>query len=294
MGPGVGKFLFRIRQAHIAERYGPLIAKKAFGAVKLDIVLRSIALLPEHAGKRAAGFVLWSWRFEHLHDLAREPPSELLPGRTDRATRHLKRKWVGEQLEKLEDLKLVKIKQRPGDRPELLVRRDDGRGGPFDDPGASGGFDDDRYVTIRGSLIASGTFASWNAPEVAAYLAAIYAETHNDRGVGRPIKTDGTGTWWRQLAWFSDTNMFPSFRDPLTFSKSLLEDGLAAHQRAGLITVSKIDHNPITNRLFETKRNYYRNRFDKFDSEVKRVSPSNYDAATADSPPNGSAANPNA
>lgn len=276
LGPGTGKFLFRIRQTHVAEHYAPLIARKAYGAVKLDLVLRAIALLPEHAGAREPGFVLWNWRYEHLHDLCKlQPAHRASSSRSDRATRHLKRKWVMNQMAKLVDLKLVHLEARGGDRPKIIVLRDDGSSDPFDDPGERGGYDD-RYVTIRGSVIATGTLARWTASELAAYLAAIYAEYHQERGGGRAVTSDGTGRWWRQLAWFNNRNWHPLGRALLPFSKSLLEDGFNALARDALISREKIQRDPRNHEKFETPRVLYHNRFSTLDAQARRVKPDRF------------------
>lgn len=277
LGPGTGKFLFRIRQTHVAAHYAPLIARKAYGAVKLDLVLRAIALLPEHAGAREPGFVLWDWHYEHLHDLCKQAPQRRqTAGRDDRATRHLKRKWVMNQMAKLVELKLVRLEPRNGDRPTIVVLRDDGSRDRFDDPGEQGGSGDDRYVTIRGSVIATGALARWKAPELAAYLAAIYAEYHQERGGDRAVKSDGTGMWWRQLAWFNNPNWHPLGRALLPFSKSLLEDGFNALAQEGLITRQKIQRDPRNHEKFENDRVQYHNHFDTLDAQVRRVAPSRF------------------
>ena len=271
-GPGVGKFLFRIRQTHIAEHYGELITAKAIGAVKLDLVLRDIALQPEHAGARPAGFVLWNWNYEHLHDLAKTAPQARSSSRrSDRQARHLKRKWISNQMGKLADLHLVKLKYRDGARPEIIMLSDLGRL-PLDDPGAGSdweqNWDRDRYVTIRGGVIASRTLAKWGAPEVAAYLAALHAEFYNERGAGRPPKSDGESSWWRQLAWFNNGDWQPTDRVLLPFSTTLLEEGLRAHVAAGLITKKQIIRNPLTKQKLSQRRMLYHDHFNKLDQRA--------------------------
>jgi hypothetical protein len=281
IGPGTGKFLTRIRHVHIARHYAPLIAAKSYRAVKLDIVLRIIALSPEHAHARAPGYVLWDWHYEHLHDLVKGAPERRAQAsRSDRESRHLKRKWIADQLSKLQSLSLVEVTPRPGSRSQLVMLRDDGTGSPFDDPGEAGGRDDDRYVTIRGSLAASGVLASWNAPELAAFLAALYAESLNERGAGRAPGADGTKSWWRQLAWFSDEHQHPLGRVTLPFSKSLLEDGLRAHRDSGLITTTTLAAHPTSHKPFNSPRVHYHDHFDhfdRFDPNVKRVAPEIYE-----------------
>lgn len=268
-GPGAGKFLFRVRQTHIADRYAPLIAQKGFGAVKLDLLLRAIALLPTDAGAREPGYVLRHWSYEHLHDLVRNgPASRTDRDLTDQQRRHIKRKWIDNQIRKLVALELLRVEPVPGRRPRLIVLRDDGSRKQFDDPGLSR----DRYVTVRGSLITSGTFAGWRAPEVAAFLAALYAEFYTPRDEDRPLSADGTGRWWRQLAWFNNPNWFPRERPLLPFSKSLLENGLSTLEAEQLIRRTKITNDPRTNERFPTPRNLYRNRFATLDRNVRRAS----------------------
>jgi hypothetical protein len=272
-GPGEGKALFRVRQSHVAAHYGPLIARKAYAAVKLDLVLRAIALLPKDAGKREVGFVLRDWSYEELHDLAKGTPAlRLADERRETTTRHLKRKWVGNQMNKLIAEKLVRLEPHKG-RPTIIVLRDDGSGLPFDDPGAAGGRGDDRYLTIRGSVIASGRLATWKAPQLAAYFAAIYAEYHQDRGEGRSFSSNGTGSWWRQLAWFNNPEWYPKKRILLPFSKSLLEDGFNALAAEGLIARTNIARDPLSNKKLDSVRVLYTNRFAQLDDNLTRSQP---------------------
>jgi hypothetical protein len=126
-------------------------------------------------------------------------------------------------------------------------------------------------------VIASRTLAKWGAPEVAAYLAALYAEFYVDRGADRPLTADGTGRWWRQLAWFNNGDWFPQDRVLLPFSKSLLENGFNSLDDAGLITRRKIARDPRTGVKFETSRVEYRNQFQKLDQRVALVDPDAYE-----------------
>ncbi len=175
----VGKRQFRLREAHVAEHLIPLITSHAVGAAKLDIVLRGVALQSAHAKSRQVGLVLPLYSWEELHDLAREPlglgdaPPDVEP--SSKVVRQ-KRKWVGQQLGRLEEMKLLSRDERPGKRPKLVVLRDDGSGEPLDDPDGTEG---KTYVTILGAVIASGKLAKWGAPGVSAYLAAMAAERHD-------------------------------------------------------------------------------------------------------------------
>lgn len=286
-GPGTGKFLFRIRQAHVAEHYAPLIARKAIGAVKLDLALRTIALDAAFAGdRRAVGMVLPIYTYESLHDLAKRfPDPRDGQRRLDRQSRHLKRKWVGEQLGKLADLGLVRVEPRQGRRPAITVLSDRGNQ-VLDDPGNVADWrtasPSDRYITIRGGIVASRALARWSAAEVAAYLAAIHAEFYNERGGGRPPAPPGEGTWWRQLRWFNDPAMEPTDRVLLPFSTTMLEQGLRAHVDAGLITKRPILHNPANQRRLSQQRVLYHDHFDKLDRNRTRLPAEAFAAALAE------------
>jgi len=274
-GPGTGKYLFRIRQAHVAEHYAPLIAQKAIGAVKLDLVLRTIALDEAFAGRRRPiGMVLPIYTYESLHDLAKElPQPRNAQRRLDRQARHLKRKWVADQLGKLADLGLVRVTPQPGRRSKIIVLSDRG-GGRLDDPGAVADWraaaPGDRYITIRGGIVASRALSRWSAAEVAAYLAAVHAEFYNERGANRP-PVPGEGTWWRQLRWFNDASMEPTDRVLLPFSTTLLEQGLQAHVAAGLITKRAIIRSPTSNRRISQQRVLYDDHFGKLDRGQREV-----------------------
>lgn len=268
-GPRIwGKHLFRVRESHVRDHLGALLEQRAVGAARLDLVLRGLALNPAHSGRRPRpGVVLPQHGYESLHDLAREPtryePDVVrLESSDDPEVRRLKRKWVGEQLVRLEKLHLVERRERPGRRPELIVLRDDGSGDPFDDPDGTPG---NSYVTVLGGVIASGAMAEWKAPELAAYLAAMIAERYERerrRRLGLEAGPVGGGEWFRPLSWFSDSSMRNPTDVTVPFSLSTLERGFAIHRKNGLIVVDKRRRIPGTGRRFKTgERNLYRNRF---------------------------------
>lgn len=264
-----GKHLFRVRERHLAEHLVSLIASHAVGAAKLDLVLRCMALLPRDAGNRKHGLVLPRCSWELLHDLARgnEGLGAASPGvdaDPTRAVSKLKRKWVGQQLVRLEDRKLLKRESRPGKRPTLIVLRDDGSGEPFDDPDGSHG---NTYITILGAVIASRTMANWGAPELAAYLAAMVAERH---ATSEP-KQPGTGEWFRSLAWFADPAGFygPDSRVRVKFSEPTLERGIKKLEGAGLMSHRRILTFPGTNRRLSGPRNLYANNFASLRAKVE-------------------------
>ncbi len=262
-GRGVtGKSRFRIRQLHIAQHLAPLIAAKALGAVKLDLVLRGVALPPGYEGRREIGFVLPTYAYEDLHDLVRAPDRYGPAGEEvdySGASRRAKRKWVGEQVGHLEDMNLIRRTGRGG-RPELVVLCDDGSGDPFDDPdGKRGGL----YITVHGTLISTGVLRTWGAPELTFYLAAMVGEgfDSNARHGDERVRLGG-GTWYRPLDWFADRERRrPDDHVRMPFSVPTLERGLARLRKDGFVTSRRIYRDPRTGRRFSRPRNLYENRF---------------------------------
>ncbi len=296
VGPGTGSHRFRIRQRLVRDHYVPLIRGKSYGAIKLDMLLRCVALGPDDLGARMEpGIVLWDWSFENLYDLVRDEPAVRSPGeRDDARIRHLKRKWVADQLAKLRERKLVRLEPRAGRRPAIIMRRDDGRGRQFDDPGRT--FADeldpakrDPYFTINGGLIGSGEMKTWTAAEIAAYFAALSAEFHAPRSSGQPTPT-GTGRWYRPLAWFNTAEWGPEGRVLLPFAASQIEKGLLSLQQKSLILIQHgVTHDPRdAKRRFNQRRNIYRNRFNIHDEDydLGRLRAGGAAAATpAEAPP---------
>jgi hypothetical protein len=273
----VGKHLFRIREHHVADHLVPLISSRAAATAKLDLVLRCIALSPQHTGRRVPGLVLPQCSWELLHDLSKgdQGLGDVGPGMdASPEALKLKRKWVGQQLKRLEEMRLVRREARPGNRPRLLVLRDDGSGQPFDDPDGSLG---NTYISILGSVVGSRALASWGAPELSAYLAAMAAERSENRQ-GRNIEP-GTGRWYRPLAWFADKNGLygPSNRVRMGFSVPTLERGIASLEASRLISRRRILRNPRTNRRLKGPRNLYFNNFDSLSDKVKPVKPAEFD-----------------
>jgi len=210
-----------------------------------------------------------SW--ELLHDLARGSGKSgaAAPGlEASPEERHLKRKWVGHQLARLEDISLLRRDERPGRRPKLTVLRDDGSGKPFDDPDGSAG---NTYVTILGAVVATRTLARWDAQEFAAYLAATAAERY---ATGRE-RDPGERKWFRSLAWFADKEDFygPDDRVRIGFSEPTLERGLKKLEAAGLISRKRILVAPGTNRRLSGPRNLYTNNFASLRAQVGTGTP---------------------
>lgn len=268
-GPGVrGKYQFRIRELHVAETYVPLLKAKKLGAVKLDLVLRGIALLPRDAGRRTPGSVLSEVSYQDLHDIC------LLPDRfsmttpenqfDDQEILRLKRNWVGRQLRVLEQQGAILRKPRHGGRPSILVLRDHGTGS-FDDPDGSKG---NSYITISGPVIAKW-LKFWGTPEVAAYMAAMVADRY--ARLRNPHAARGGATWFETLHWFSDPNNHrPQGHVKIGFSPRTLQRGFKKLREDGLISWEHRSTRPDKpgRRFRSGRRNIYTNRFDRVDSEA--------------------------
>jgi hypothetical protein len=301
----VGKHLFRVREVHVRDHLVPLLSKNRLGAAKLNLILRGLALSPQHTGKRSTpGLVLNQFTYEDLHDLARgatwfggDKTGDIQPYDPDLAK--LKRKWVGEQLQELEAMKLIHREPRPGTTPTIVVLRDDGSGQTFDDPDGAPG---NTYVSILGGIIASGALAEWSMARLTFYLAAMIAERHSLRlplDLPPPILTQlreqfptmavrgaepGGGSWYRPLTWFNDATQREDSAVLIPFSTSTLERGRKALETEGLVEVHKLSRSPRTGRPFKSgPRNLYINRFgtltqaaqivpaERFDAELQRL-----------------------
>ena len=275
--PGIrGKTLFRIRETHVAGPVAEMIQKGRTGAVKLDLVLRGLALLPQHSGKREPGQVLWqgnSLSYSAIHDLCRDPrrfaleaPHEEID---DRSERDKKRTWVGEQMRELERRNLIRREQdERGRRPKLLVLSDLADGSPYDDPGKDTGHRSG-YVTVLGSVLTSPAFREWGAREVAGYLCAMTADRlarhRHLKNTGQEIPV-GEATWFRQADWFNGQNPnAPRGHGAVVypFSTSTIERGLRSLRDQGLILARRTITNPETRQHFQSgPRMVYTNRFD--------------------------------
>lgn len=270
--PGVqGKFHFRVREQHIADIYVPLLAGRKAGAVKLDLVLRGLALLPAHAGRRQPGQVLPNVSYEHLHDLCRvsnryrmvSPEDEV----DDPAVLAAKRNWVGKYLAILEEVGAVERGDAHRGRPIIVVNRDHGDG-PFDDPDGSPG---SSYVTISGPVLARW-LPVWRAPEVAAYLAAMVADRYARlRDLSRNAAVGGA-TWFEVLDWFEDPNGYrPADHVRIPFAVRTLERGFARLKEDGLVEWHQSSRRPDQpgRRFRSGRRNIYTNRFDAIDAAAE-------------------------
>lgn len=277
--PGVpGKYLFRVREEYVAGPVAEMIRSRRVGAVKLDLVLRGLALLPDHAGGREPGVVLrhrGRLSYQALHDLCRDPSrfSVDLPHEVedDSSVLEKKRAWVGEQLQELERRRLLRRVSDPkGRRPEIVMLSDRCDGTPFDDPGV-GARGADGYVTVSGAVISSELFRDWGAPEVVGYICAMTADRfgrHRHRQRTGEAVEPGAATWFRQADWFNNQN--PNFDRPTghiayPFSTTTIERGLRELRAQGLIDGRRTTKNPETGQRFSSgPRMVYENRFAAF------------------------------
>lgn len=259
LGAITGKYLFRVRQRYVADQVAPMLSAKQVGAAKLDLVLRGIALLPEHAGARDPGFVLRRGvTYEDLHDLCRDPRvfTTDLPENAmyDPVVIDKKRAWVAAQLRVLERRGLVRRVERPGRRPDLIVLRDDASGKPFDDPGAVARKPGNAYVTVHGHVIADPRFRSWGAGELAAYYCAMTAERFDPK---RP-DVAGTGVWFRQIGWFAGAYRKPG-HVTYPFGERTLRQGFLNLAEQGWIATRDVSR--WRGERFEHPRRVYTNKF---------------------------------
>jgi len=271
-----GKHRFRVRETYVAGPVADLIRSRRVGAAKLDLILRGLALSPDHAGNREPGLVLrhkGRLSYQQLHDLCRHPsrfswdaPHDV---EDDASVREKKRTWVGEQMQELERHRLVERRRDSrGRRPEIIVLSDRGDGDRFDDPGAAA-HSGTAYVTISGLVISSHLFRDWGAPEVVAYLCAMTADRfarHRHRlRTGEDLEP-GSATWFRQADWFNNRN--PNFGRPdghiaYPFSTTTIQRGLRALRAQGLIIAERTTRNPETGQLLASgPRMVYKNRFE--------------------------------
>ena len=257
-------------ELQVAETYVPLLKAKKLGAVKLDLVLRGIALLPQHVGHhREPGVVLPEISYQDLHDLCRVPtrfsmttPEDQID---DRQILRLKRNWVGKQLKVLEQQGAIRRQPGYGDRPRIIVQRDHGSTGPIDDPDGSPG---NSYITISGPVIAKW-LKYWGTPEVAAYLAAMVADRYAQ--LKNPDVARGGATWFQTLDWFADPNGYrPPGHVRMGFSPRTLQRGFVNLRKDGLITWEHRSIRPDKpgHRFRSGRRNIYTNHFDQVDAEA--------------------------
>ena len=251
-----GRARLRVREVHAQDHLAPLLSRGAVGTVKVDLLLRGLAR--PGGGQEEPGRVPYQLSWDHLHDLVR--PRAFYG---DAAV--LKRKWMSDKLEQLEDMGLLHRERRAGRRPVIVMLRDDGSSLPYDDPGATA----DSYVTVLGSLFETERITSWGAPQIAAYLAAMIAErlARADPAMAH-LEADrpfGGGIWFRPLNWFADDERSrPVEHIRIPFSTRTLRRGIELLRSEHLIASRRIHEDPRTGRPFATRygRYLYFNGFD--------------------------------
>lgn len=170
-----------------------------------------------------------------------------------------------------------------------MVLRDDGTGKAFDDPDGRPG---NTYVTVLGSIIASGELVKWGTTELAAYLAAMVAEWHDPmfdqrQGARRERPLVPPGLLVRQRPPPRPPRAHPLLGDDVGAGfKRLTDDGLIAKDRRL--------KDSATGRRFRTgRRNVYTNRFailnevvraqtigsEQFDAELRQLVDANSESA---------------
>lgn len=246
----------RIRETHVRDHLAPLLSRRASGAAKVDLIVRALAARHPVAGGELPATISW----ESIHDIARG-------GIRYGTDRELKRKWVGEQLQQLEALRLVRRELVPGRRPRLVVLSDKGTGSPFDDPRGEPG---DSYVSVLVKVLRRGWLPHWSGAALAAYIAAMIAERYAraDVRLAEVWQLErqklGGGRWFRQLGWFADTEgRRPSHHVKVPFAVRTLGRGFSELRRLNCIASWRTLSDPRNEgRDFEGgPRTIYQNRF---------------------------------
>ncbi|WP_133869076.1 hypothetical protein [Ilumatobacter fluminis] len=265
-----------MRETYVAGAAAEMLRKRQVGAAKLDLVLRGIALWPEHAGQRTPGLVLRrNISYEDLHDLCRDPhvftmtlPEDAMydPEIVDK-----KREWVRAQLQILERRKLVRrVPFAAGRRPDIIVLRDDGSEEEFDDPGARAGqVPGNSYVNVHGPVISDPRFGLWGAPELAAYYCAMTAERFDPQ----PPSVAGTGEWCRPVGWFGGDRR-PSGHVTYPFGERTIRTGLLALEEQGWISMRMLSR--WRGSRFARRRRVVANKFVNAKARVKIVDLANH------------------
>jgi len=279
-GPGiVGKRLFRVSEQYVSAHVAALIEARRPDAVKLDLILRGLALSPAHSGKRTPGVVLRHRErvdYAALHDLVRDPRRFSLTKPEDEdedaADRNKKREWVREQLQLLEARKLLLRTDLGDGRRQITMLSDLGNGDPFDDPGANTTLRS--YVTILGTVLAAPDFRSWGSPEIVGFLCAMVADRYARNAHKKQHHVDletGSAVWYRQASWFNNTSGYrPEGHVVLPFSTTTIERGLKAMRQLGYIDSERKRRSP-EGKKFQHPRLIYTNKFNSIGATAEVI-----------------------
>lgn len=270
--PGVvGKRLFRVSERYVADHVAPLIQGRRWDAAKLDLVLRGLALLPAHAGKRKPGLVLRrNGRLDYaaLHDLVRDPRryAETAPEDDDEvaAERAQKREWVRDQLQVLESRRLLIRSDRGDGSRDITMLSDLGNGEPYDDPGAK--TVRRSYVTVLANVLIDPRFRAWTSRELVGFYCAMVADrfARNDAERRGDLELEpGSATWYRQADWFNNENGYrPGGHVIQPFSTTTIERGLKRMRDLGYISGERKRRSP-EGKWLSHPRMIYTNHFDE-------------------------------
>lgn len=252
----------RLRETYVRDVVAPLLSRGASGAVKLDLVLRSLVWGDPSGSGVLSPDITW----ETLHDWCRPM------GHFANSDRTLKRKWVSDKLDLLEKNGVLR-RTIGGLRPSIAVLSDSMSGAPLDDPGAesaAGALDSagdapadgaptggHTYVSVLCDGFEYGRFARWEGPQIAAYLAAMIGERYarNDPLMVPLLDTRpaGAGIWFRNLGWFADlSGQRPDHHVRIPFSERTLTRGFAALRQEGLVSSTRTAMDPRTGRPFRS------------------------------------------
>lgn len=246
----------RVREVHLRDHIAPLVTRGAAGTAKVDLLLRGMA--NRDAEDADPGQIPSELSWEYLHDTVRPREDYRDSGAV------LKRKWLGDKLEQLESMGLLRRVTTRGRRSKIVLLRDDGSQLPNDDPGSTG----DSYVTVLGGLFESQRITGWGTPQVAAYFDAMIAERYARADpamahlqAGQPL---GGGRWFRALDWFADENgLRPADHIRIPFSARTLRRGMNMPRAEHLITSLRVHEDPRTGQPFRAPygRYIYSNAF---------------------------------
>ncbi|MGH9090288.1 MAG: hypothetical protein ACRDZR_02735 [Acidimicrobiales bacterium] len=278
--PGVtGKKLFRVSERYVADHIAPLVKARRTDAAKLDLILRGLALLPQHKGRRRVGTVLRAREhldYSAMHDLVRDRHrfSTAIPEDEDAdpVERDKKREWVREQLQILEARHLLTRVDVGDGRHQVIMLCDLGTGAPYDDPGAAR--TRRLYLTIPGSVLAQPEFRDWGSPELVGFLCALVGDRYARNMAtkrGWSVPEHGAATWYRQADWFNNKNGYrPEGNIALPFSTSTIERGLKSMRDRGYISGHRTKRNPAGGRFLHP-RVMYTNQFDRVGAEAEVI-----------------------
>lgn len=253
-----GLHRFRVTQTYLRDHAVPMIRARRHRALLLDLALRGMSRsIGPTLGKRDpqtwAGVTIDRASQPELHALIHGPTS---------TPEDAQREWVRGQIGYLERRGLAeRITHKRRGAHTIRVLRDDGSRRLHTDPAGTRA---DAYVTINGTLFASGAIVDWSGAEVAFYLAAMIGEAMSRRPPDMTHR--GDGEWYRSYDWFADTDgsRRPAHHVRVPFTKQTLINGQRRLSAKGFVKTGTISRDPRTGKAFANggSRNAYLNRFE--------------------------------